>query len=106
MDLIKYGMTEFVFEVMLTFILQLARFAPQDGPAKDSFAKGMTDTSEDVYLWEVSERVTEFSSGPHKERKFEDIWKTFVKDLKMIWNLHIWKTFVIYTPAHFLPQRH
>ena len=50
MDMVKYGMTEFFFTVLLTLVLQLARFAPQDGPAKDSFAKGMTDTSEDVYL--------------------------------------------------------
>lgn len=35
MDLVKYGMTEFVFEVMLTFVLQLARFAAKDGPAKE-----------------------------------------------------------------------
>ena len=51
MDLVKYGMTEFVFEVMLIFVLQLARFAAKDGPAKERLIP------------------VKFSSGPYKERK-------------------------------------
>ena len=35
MDMVKYGMTEFFFTVLLTLVLQLARFAAQDGPAKE-----------------------------------------------------------------------
>ena len=72
MDLVKYGMTEFVFEVMLTFVLQLARFAAQDGPAKER--------QKPVEMFICEKAAREWLSLPLVLIKKDNL-KTFEKDL-------------------------
>ena len=72
MDLIKYGMTEFVFEAMLTFVLQLARFAAQDGPAKER--------QKPVEMFICEKAAREWLSLPLVLKKKDNL-KTFEKDL-------------------------
>ena len=55
--------------------------------------KGVVDGNGDVYRWGGSERVKAFIYNLQRKLSLQDIWKRFVKHLKKIWKIHIWKRF-------------